>query len=70
VEADDFVLTQILAALHLDHDQLHQSGVFEAMRVACGDVGRLVGISIGYSLPDRRLRLCTLGDAASEQQQE
>ena len=46
LETDDVVFAQIFAALHLDHDQFQDSGVFEAMLMPGGNMGnqRRIGV--------------------------
>src|SRR4051812_21363985 len=42
LEADDVVLAQVIAALHLDHHEVQHARVLEAVAVARRDVGRFV----------------------------
>lgn len=43
LKTHDVVLAQVLAALHFDHHEIENARIFQAMHVAGGDVGGLVG---------------------------
>ena len=43
LKANNVVLAEVLAALHLDHHQVDDPGVFKPMPVAGGNVGGLIG---------------------------
>ena len=44
LEPNDVVFTQVLAALDLDQDEVHDTRVDEAVLVASRDIRRLVGL--------------------------
>lgn len=49
-KAHDIILAQIAATLNFNHDQAKQTGVFQAVLVAGGDVSGLVGADKKFAL--------------------
>ena len=43
LEANDVILTQVLAALNFNHHQIDDTGIFKAMLMACRNVRRFIG---------------------------
>src|SRR3954468_12296337 len=50
LQAHDVVFTHVVAALHLDQDQLDLARVLQAVAVAGGDIRRLVGVDQALAL--------------------